>query len=150
MKNWVYVSALIAGSIVLQGCGAGKMFGGSDTPNEFHVVSKPPLSMPPDYTLRPPRPGLAEAQNLPASTKALSILFGDEGAKVRPASDGEQALLDAVDARGVTSNARSMVGNQDVAVVEKGALLDDVLLASERNGQYDKSTIVRVKSKDNG
>ncbi|MCK5574924.1 MAG: DUF3035 domain-containing protein [Sphingomonadales bacterium] len=150
MKRWIYVSAIIAGSLALQGCGAGKIFGGAATPNEFHVVSKPPLSMPPDYTLRPPRPGLSAAQNLPASTKALSILFGDEAAKVRPASDGEQALLDVLDARGRTSNIRSMVGNKDVTVVEKGALLDDILQSSERDGQYDKSSIQRVKSKDNG
>lgn len=33
-----------------------------DTPDEFTVTTRAPLSMPPDYALRPPRPGAARPQ----------------------------------------------------------------------------------------
>ncbi len=34
-----------------------------DAPDEFTVTTQPPLSMPPDYTLRPPRPGAPRPQD---------------------------------------------------------------------------------------
>ena len=46
-----------------------------DAPDEFSVVSRPPLSMPPDFTLRPPKPGEPPLAT-PADVKARSLLTG--------------------------------------------------------------------------
>ena len=146
MSSKFKLAMIVCAALGLQACSSG-IFSGEKTPDEFNVVSKPKLSMPPDYNLRPPRPGLSEKQELPASTRALTILFGDGNASVRPASRGEQALLDTLDARGRSVNARSLVGNKDNVVVEKGALLDDMMLAEERDGSFDKSRIIRVTGK---
>ena len=54
------VSALTAvAAIALSGCtSAQKALGMSKVvPDEFRVVSKAPLAVPPDYALRPPAPG---------------------------------------------------------------------------------------------
>ena len=54
-----------------------------DAPDEFQVTTRAPLSMPPDFTLRPPRPGAARPQELSAAAA------GRGGAVARHA-DGER------------------------------------------------------------
>lgn len=46
-----------------------------DAPDEFTVVSRPPLSLPPDFTLRPPRPGEPPRGTTP-DAQARSLLTG--------------------------------------------------------------------------
>lgn len=44
-------------------------------PDEFTVVSRPPLSLPPEFSLRPPRPG-EEPRGVPTDEQARSLLTG--------------------------------------------------------------------------
>lgn len=46
-----------------------------DAPDEFTVVSRPPLSIPPEFTLRPPKPG-EPPRGISADEQAKSILTG--------------------------------------------------------------------------
>lgn len=48
-----------------------------DTPDEFTVVTRAPLSMPPDFTLRPPQPGAARPQEQSERLAAESALVPD-------------------------------------------------------------------------
>ncbi|HRQ61138.1 MAG TPA: DUF3035 domain-containing protein, partial [Alphaproteobacteria bacterium] len=55
-----------------------------------------PLSMPPDYTLRPPRPGAPRPQELEPSMEAKQAIFGagaTENRDVEYYSEGESILL---------------------------------------------------------
>ena len=91
----------LAASVPLQGCAnAGddlsRTFGLTrDAPDEFTVTTRAPLSMPPDYSLRPPQPGASRPQELSsrqAAEAALApqtILQGTAG----PSSAGQQALV---------------------------------------------------------
>lgn len=63
-------------------------------PDEFTVVSRPPLSMPPEFTLRPPRPG-EPPRGLPADEKARSLLTGKAPADTP--SDASQLVAPTVD-----------------------------------------------------
>lgn len=69
-----------------------------DPPNEFVVTTRAPLSVPPDFTLRPPRPGAPRPQELPATTAAEATLV-PQAALASPnanaESPGQQALLAA-------------------------------------------------------
>src|SRR3954463_12091150 len=47
------------------------------SPDEFQVVSRAPLSMPPDYSLRPPTPGAARPQEGTTTQQAQQIVTGD-------------------------------------------------------------------------
>src|SRR3954447_22255730 len=58
---------LLGGTLVLlAGCGSSQLsrtFGLTrDAPDEYTVTTRAPLSMPPDYNLRPPRPGAPRPQ----------------------------------------------------------------------------------------
>ncbi len=67
--------------ILLSGCGGdtAKILGfEKEAPDEFQVVSRAPLSLPPDYGLRPPEPGAGRPQEQTPRGEAEGVLFGDE------------------------------------------------------------------------
>lgn len=66
-----------------------------DVPDEFTVTTRAPLSMPPDYTLRPPAPGAARPQELTTQQAAEAALAPDTalGGTAGPDTAGQQALL---------------------------------------------------------
>jgi hypothetical protein len=85
--------ALIGGAAALSGCQSASHALGlaKVTPDEFRVVSKAPLTLPPDYALRPPAPGEPRAQELEPQSAAREALIGQRQAEVR--SDGEKLLV---------------------------------------------------------
>lgn len=78
--------------IGLSGCAsAGRALGmGKVTPDEFRVVTKAPLTVPPDYSLRPPAPGEPRPQELQPESAARTALLGARAAEAR--SQGEKLL----------------------------------------------------------
>ena len=61
------------------------------TPDEFLTVSTAPLTVPPEYGLRPPAPGQPRPQELAPESAARQILLGQRQAITR--SPGEQILV---------------------------------------------------------
>jgi hypothetical protein len=92
--------ACIAATIGLTGCSNWKQIVGIDqpAPDEFAVESNGPLTIPPDFSLRPPTPGAPRAQQVSAAEKAEQIINaagpgkpGDQaGAALLPESVGGQ------------------------------------------------------------
>lgn len=71
---------------------------GKQSPDEFAVVTRAPLSMPPDFGLRPPRPGAERPQEGTVKESARDLLVrsaGSAGSTSAPSggSKGETALL---------------------------------------------------------
>lgn len=119
---------------------------GKNSPDEFNVVNKPPLALPPDFNLKPPKPGTPAPQNLNPTAQAINALFPGRTTLPPPASRGEQSLLNSVGAGAVSGNIRSNAGDRGTLIVEKGTLLRDILTAGEREGAPDGSSVERVKS----
>ena len=96
-------AALVACLALLAGCGAdtARTFGLTrDPPDEFQVSSRAPLTVPPDFNLRPPQPGQPRPQEGPARDRAAAMLAGRQGVVAGTAgpaaagsSPGEAALL---------------------------------------------------------
>ncbi|HEY5105582.1 MAG TPA: DUF3035 domain-containing protein [Caulobacteraceae bacterium] len=89
----VLAVAILVGAAGLAGCqSASRAFGVAKvTPDEFRVVSKAPLVLPPDFSLRPPAPGEPRPQELQPESAARQALIGQRDAEVR--SDGEKLLV---------------------------------------------------------
>jgi hypothetical protein len=92
--------ALLALLLPLAACGGdgnvARTFGISrDTPDEFRVTTRAPLSMPPDFTLRPPTPGVSRPQEMSQRAQAEATLIPDSALARGPAptTPGQQALL---------------------------------------------------------
>ncbi len=88
--------------IAVAGCGGDDLtrtFGlNRDAPDEFKVTTRAPLSMPPDLTLRPPRPGAVRPQELTQRQQAESLLTPDAALAATPrvaSTPGQQAFLAA-------------------------------------------------------
>ena len=79
------LAALSGCSSVNQALGMSKV-----TPDEFRVVAKAPLVVPPDYALRPPAPGEPRPQELQPESSARLALLGRQEAVNR--SPGETLL----------------------------------------------------------
>jgi hypothetical protein len=91
---------LLAGSLVLlSGCGGDSLtrtFGFTrDAPDEYTVTTRAPLSMPPDFSLRPPRPGATRPQEQSERQQAEETLVPQLalGAPKGQNSPGQEALI---------------------------------------------------------
>ncbi len=91
-KTPVILAFAIAG-LSVAGCqSASKALGMQKVvPDEFRVVSKAPLVVPPDYSLRPPAPGEPRPQELQPESAARAALTGQAAAALR--SDGEKLFV---------------------------------------------------------
>lgn len=83
MKYWHF--AMAAGALTLSGCSSSTV---KDTlgltrspPDEYRVVSRPPLSVPPQFGLRPPSATELPPGQVAASDHAESLLLGSDPAQ---------------------------------------------------------------------
>jgi hypothetical protein len=71
------IIVLAIAPVVLAGCdGISKLVGGKSAPDEFTVYSRAPLSIPPEYKLRPPSPGAARPQEVQPRDRAEKVILG--------------------------------------------------------------------------
>lgn len=61
-----------------------------ETPDEFAVVKRAPLSMPPNFNLRPPEPGAPRPQEQETALEARQTIFGRE--QNAPSAQGDENL----------------------------------------------------------
>ena len=89
------------------------------TPDEFRVVTKAPLVLPPDYALRPPAPGEPRPQELRPESQARAALLGQNAAVDR--TQGEQLLVSKAGVARADPLIRYVVDDEfgDVAHKEK-------------------------------
>jgi len=91
MKNLkTSVLLLCVTAVALSGCLTRSRGNG---PDEFRVLTKAPLEVPPEYNLLPPRPGELRPQDMAASEAARRALMGSTS--TGDASPGESVLVAA-------------------------------------------------------
>jgi hypothetical protein len=87
-------------------------------PDEFAVVSRAPLAIPPDFALRPPRFGAQRPQEVAPTDQARQTVFraGDQQAALPPAAEtrsvGETALLHDAGAGSSPADIRKLVDSE--------------------------------------
>ncbi len=120
LNRAIVITALVA-SAGLAGCqSASKAMGMAKiTPDEFKVVTKAPLVVPPDYALRPPAPG----EPRPVELEPDSASRASAQARVLAAdrSEGEKVLVAKAGANNADPLVRYVVDDEfgDVAHKEK-------------------------------
>jgi hypothetical protein len=135
---------LVAGSLLASGCEATRKVVGFEkrTPDEFAVVTRAPLSVPPDFGLRPPKPGAERPQEKTVRNQARDVLLrgsDTNSATLDPAtqksgkfSAGEAALLARAGALNADASIRSLVNRETTAFAEADdSLFDKVLFWQE-------------------
>lgn len=115
------ILTVMAAALALAGCSNAKEQLGltREAPDEFAVVKRAPLEMPPDYTLRPPRPGVSRPQERDPSLQAEDALFGEAVMPSDGHSAGEQALLQQTGAPQAEPGIRDIVDQETAALPPK-------------------------------
>lgn len=115
---------LVGATTMLAGCDTIRNATGNDKqpPDEFAVLTKAPLIIPPDYNLHPPKPGAAPMNQSEPTETAQQSLFGADTATIAKAmpgsmSDGEKMLLASAGAQNANPSIR-----QDLAADRNKAL----------------------------
>ncbi len=120
----ITVPMVIAAAVLVAGCGGNvkQQLGiAKRAPDEFSVVTRAPLSMPPDYGLRPPRPGERRPQEPTMRSQARGVLVphaaGDNLASVAPGgatgmTTGESALLSRVETAQPAGDIRNQIDSE--------------------------------------
>jgi hypothetical protein len=128
--------ALLGGAAVaLIGCqGIREAAGVTKTPpDEFAVVTKAPLVIPPDYNLRPPKPGAPPTNQSSPSASAEAALIGDDPTTVAAAlpttySPGEKMLLANTGAATADHGVRAQIAADTKAMSTASDSFTDTLL----------------------
>jgi hypothetical protein len=102
------------------------------SPDEFRVVSRAPLTLPPDFGLRPPAPGQARPQETQPQDAARAAVFGNQSA-ARPApvaegSPGEQTLVARMGGSNVDPNIRDQIDRESAQLAEADRSFVDRLI----------------------
>lgn len=130
MKKLPEIILLSAAVLALSACSNAKEELGltRKPPDEFSVVKRAPLAMPPDYALRPPTPGADRPQEANVEDQAREVVFGgeqQEAQKSAPAS-AESMILQKTGGVAADPSIRRVV---DQEVVEEE---DDTRPVAER------------------
>lgn len=121
LVNRTSLAFLLLAGLVLAGCGNVRELAGVEkkAPDEFAVVRRAPLSVPPDYNLRPPRPGERAIPQIDPRAQSRAAVFGveDQGQARLPAeSASEEALLRTLKIETVDPSIRQTV-DQESAIL---------------------------------
>jgi Protein of unknown function (DUF3035) len=122
------LAALLAASTT-SGCAGFRQAIGTDktAPDEFRVVSKAPLVVPPEFNLRPPRPGEARPMELRADLQARTAVFGVQmGAS---ASEGERLLVAKAGGTNADPRIRAVIDEETGGVARKPTKLADRIMS---------------------
>ena len=129
------VLALLCGGLALGACeGVKEQLGlNKQSPDEFRVVSRAPLTIPPEFSLRPPRPGAPRPQEGTPTQQAKTAVFRvdqPQGVQVSSAgrSSGEAALLNAAGADDAEPNIREIVERETLELNDESETFIDTLV----------------------
>jgi len=138
------IGPVLAGSalILLGGCSSDKLartFGLTrDAPDEYTVTTRAPLSMPPDYNLRPPRPGVARPQEQSERQQAQEALVPQTALDAPGgggASAGQAALLQET-GPAVSNDIRRQVDQDARYAADDEGFIDKVLYWRKPDTQH--------------
>ena len=116
--------------LILAGCGETREMLGlnRNMPDEFVVVDRAPLVIPPDFALRPPQPGVPRPQEAAPSSQAEALTLGETGAAPTAPSNLEQQVLATAGADKSSKDIRKLVDEESAESIGASRhLVDDLL-----------------------
>ena len=136
MKRIIVVTGWIALALALGACDETRKVLGLDkrAPDEFTVYSRAPLSLPPNYDLRPPAPGEARPQETAPTVEAEQALRGRRPGSVQEqpapegASTGVKALLRQTGGLTALPNIRTVINEEAASLVQENERVTDKIL----------------------
>ena len=126
---------LAAGVAIAMTSACSSLRGTPTGPNEFRVVKKAPLIVPPDYSLRPPVSGQAQPFEVDPERSGTVSAFGTSTGL--NASLSERALVASAGANAVSPVIRSQVDYEEARVIRKSAKISDRVMFWRKGSEED-------------
>jgi len=106
---------------------------GKKSPDEFAVVKRAPLVLPPNYNLRPPEPGAPRPQELQPTQAAQAAVLATAGSAPAKADSGdytrgEAAMIHLAGAENVDPSIREQIERETTSLVERDQSFTDRLI----------------------
>ena len=143
-RKFVPLAAVCVMAVSLTACESIRQAAGinKDPPDEFAVVTKAPLIIPPDYTLRPPKPGAAPLNQVSPTEAAQAALYSDDPKAVAGAisgnySQGEKLLLAQTGAATASDGIRQQIAADNSNTQSADESFTDQLLFGGTNTTGD-------------
>ncbi len=127
MKRSVIILSTTCAMALAAGCAGGPSDPGINDAqqDEFRVIKKPPLTVPPDYSLRPPRAGIAQPSEVDETLRQVTAFGSTVGADASPA---ERALVAAAGANAVNPVIRAQIDYEEAGMIRKpGSVADRII-----------------------
>jgi hypothetical protein len=138
-KRLVSVGFALAACVALSGCEQAKQALGAtkQPPDEFAVFQRAPLSVPPDFGLRPPTPGTERPQAVNPRDQARAAL-GRAGTAPANAdmSAGERSILQLTGANQVDPMIRVRVNDETRDLEQDSGSLTDKLVFWRKPAEF--------------
>lgn len=124
---------IFAGLISLTACSTAREELGLNrqSPDEFSVLKRAPLTLPPSYALRPPRSGGEAANTATAQAQAKRVILGQNTSttpSASPSSSGTQILLNQAGASQVNPDIRNTLDRETAVLSTNNKTVAEKLL----------------------
>ncbi len=133
LKHMNLVALLSACALMSAGCSTGARVLGirKSAPNEFNIITKPPLIVPPEYNLRPPRTGELDIEEKYSTAEARKALLGE----IDPAepSQGEAVLIANAGGGRADPAVRAIIDGSNSIVRKNRGFADRVMFWRDGN-----------------
>ena len=144
MSKFGLIIAVFFGAALLSGCEDVRSALGQTKsgPDEFAVYSRAPLSLPPDYGLRPPAPGTARPQEVEPRNEARRAVLGAKdaaragGAAPAGSSPGIQVLLRNLGTPDANPNIRATINRETTILAEEDKSFAEAVMFWNTPTQY--------------
>lgn len=135
-RKSVLVGLLAVLPFVLVGCDTARKVVGNqkDAPDEFAVYERPPLSLPPEFALRPPEPGSIRPQAITPADQARAALLRRQASITTDAprdpnlSDGLNAMMQRTGAAEADPSIREVVNAETTLLSREDERLADKMI----------------------
>ncbi len=137
-KSLITGGVLLLGALMLSACSSVKqeMGVGRHSPNAFDVVTRAPLTLPPDYALRPPESAGAAAVGSTANTSAQvknelmgeNMSSGNASAAQKQADPAAMAFMDKLGVEHANPDIRQMIDQDNGYIALKNQPVADKLI----------------------
>ena len=122
------ILTVLTGSVLalgLSACASSNDGARQGVPDEFRVVKKAPLTVPPEYSLRPPELGTVRPPEVSQTNQDRIVAFGtDIGVD---ASDIERMLIARAGAIAVSPTIRQTIDYDEAGLLRKGSTISDAV-----------------------
>ena len=137
--SWYKILCFLPISALLVGCSADSvrqtMGIGKQAPDEYLIVERAPLAIPPRDELRPPSGSDLETEYASLRKRAQDILIGSANGGEKPMSESELAFLSDAGALNSGSEIRHIIDTESgVRFVEDDRFVDELMFWTDKEG----------------